>query len=156
MRKKLITVITLVALLSLIPQFVYANEINFIEDSIDVNDLERSDFDIGPMASHYISSYETYLRGYSKGKLLLYADVIGTDIMDKIGLSNVYVQEYNSGSWNTVMSFSDYKYKEYDYLNEFILTVVSGRTYRTIVYFYSEKNGGSDTRSVITSSVVAP
>lgn len=106
-------------------------------------------------SSSYISSYAISIAPSSSGKITVYFEVTGTSYMDKIGVSSVYIQEYRNGIWYNVKSFQGYNYNSPKYINEIIYNGVIGRTYRAKATYYAEKNGGSDTRTKTSSSVIA-
>ena len=113
-------------------------------------------------ASNYLSSYHAWLGSGSNGIIYVYYDVDATRYMDVVGVTSVVIQQKNGSSWNSVKNFigttsngmlTTNDSSHTDYLS---YKGTSGKTYRAVVTFYAELNGGYDTRTLTTSSIVAP
>lgn len=110
----------------------------------------------GLKASRYINSCNAQITTGSSGKILLDGSVIGTNVMDTIGVQTLIIQKYQSGSWVNVTSWSDL----YDYnsaSSAFSATYYGsvGTQYRAVITFYASLSGGSDSRIMTTTSVTA-
>ena len=108
-------------------------------------------------ASHYLQYYNAYIMK-SGNTINVYFDVQGTRIMDKVGVTEIYLyeRENSSTSWTLVQTFlstdptysstmmgtnMNYKYDHVSYSGS------SSYQYKAYVTFYAEKDGGYDTRS---------
>ena len=113
-------------------------------------------------ASNYLSSYHAWLGSASNGTIYVYYDVDGTRVMDVIGAASVLVQEKNGNTWRTVKTYIGttsngmLTTNASGYVNSVSYKGTSGKSYRAIVSFYAERNGGYDTATVTTSPIVAP
>lgn len=109
-------------------------------------------------ASNYLQYYNAYFIT-SGNTINVYFDVQGTRIMDKVGVTEIYLYERDnsSSSWTLVHTYlstdpmysstmmgtnMNYKYDHVSYAGS------SSKQYTAYVTFYAEKNGGYDTRSV--------
>jgi hypothetical protein len=118
-------------------------------------DLEKAS-NYSPQASLYIDSFDGIITANPGQKIEVLSTVTGTGIMDVIGVSTLNIQEYRSGSWVTVKSWSSlYKYNSIQ--ASFLTTYqgVAGRKYRAVITFYAANSRGSDTKSLTTTSIMA-
>lgn len=155
MKRYIINVLTVFMMLLFTIQNVQVQAKNNPEENLETSDVEVTQGEIGILSSLLISSYTLSITPSSNGELDVHVEVIGTGYMDKIGVSNLYIQEYNNGIWNTILSTQDFSYNSYKYSNDITVYGVAGRSYRAIAYFYVEDDGDSDTRVKTTNSVVA-
>lgn len=113
-------------------------------------------------ASDYITAYDGYLESNSTGKVTVNFSIIGNDVMTKLGVKTIVLQERakSTDSWSTydTYSYEDYskmmKNKADAYSNGITFDINSGYQYRAKLYFYAEK-GGYDTREFITDMIKA-
>lgn len=112
---------------------------------------------ISPQASRYISSTNVAIQAEGNGKLYLYSKVVGTGIMDQIGVKTMEIQTLKNGSWQTAYTIveDDYRYNVTTYAYACYYTVIPGNQYRSYVEFYVVGNGGSETKIVTSSAVTA-
>lgn len=112
---------------------------------------------ISPQASRYISSTNVAIQAEGNGKLYLYSKVVGTGIMDQIGVKTMEIQTLKNGSWQTAYTIveDDYRYNTGTYVYTCYYTVIPGNQYRSYVEFYVAHNGGSETKIVTSSAVTA-
>ena len=111
-------------------------------------------------ASAYLSSYGAYCTKNSSTSISVSFQVMGTERMDKIGVTTVKVQ-YSSDqvNWTTHKTFSssttsgmtdtDTGY----HAGILTCTVPSGKYYRAKVTFYAEKDGGFAERYYTTGII---
>ena len=106
-------------------------------------------------SSEYIAITNAYITR-SGDNVNVYFYIIGCDIdMDKIGATKIYVYEQNGTTWNLVKTFDS---DDSQYASDMIsantgfknshVTYTEGsatKNYFALVYFYAEKDGGSDT-----------
>ena len=112
---------------------------------------------ITPMASLYISSTSVTLDSVGNGRVLLGNAIRGTGIMDQIGVKTIELQTLKNGSWQTAYTIvnNDYLYNSGSYYYDCYYTVTPGNQYRSYVEFYVADNGGSETKIVTSSPVIA-
>ena len=114
-------------------------------------------------ASEYLSSYSAYVYPEGKGKISIWFDVQGVRTMDELGALSIRVQEKSSGSssWTTVKTYSHFNYpdmlgyNDYFYSSSVNYSGKSGYSYRADITIWAGKNGGGDSRTIITDSVIA-
>ena len=111
-------------------------------------------------ASSYITSYRAYCTKNSSTSLSVSFQILGTESMDKIGVTTVKVQ-YSSDqvNWTTHKTFSssttsgmidtDTGYHD----GMLTCTVPSGKYYRAKVTFYAGKDGGFAERYYTTGII---
>ena len=106
-------------------------------------------------SSAYIAITNAYITR-SGDDVNIYFYIVGRDIyMDKIGATEIRIFEQNGTSWNRVKTFdsNDSQYSSAmiatdTYTISSHVTYTEGsasKNYYAIVYFYAEKDGGSDT-----------
>lgn len=111
-------------------------------------------------ASDYINSYSTSLhQGNYNGQLKIEYDIIGKGTMDTIGVSKIVVYKADGTKvrtiWGSVVN-GLLEQNTFSADGSYYFSVVAGLSYYCHVTFYSGKNGGYDTRTVQTGTVVAP
>lgn len=110
--------------------------------------------------SNYINRYSVGLsQGSITGQLKLTYNIVGTGIMDTIGISKIVVYKSNGTKYKTIYGSVANGLLEQNTFSAFgvyNITVATGYSYYCQVTFYSNKNGGYDTRTVYTSTVAAP
>ncbi len=104
-------------------------------------------------ASAYIAMTNTWITR-SGNTVKVNFTIVGTGLMDKIGVKYVYLYEKNGYDWDLVETFD---YTDPDYDDIMMDTDISGhagylpysgyanKSYYADVRFYAERNGGSDT-----------
>ena len=112
-------------------------------------------------ASDYLSYYNAYITK-NGNTIKVNFQVQGTRVMDKVGVTEIYLYEKTStnGSWTLVKTYlytnplyadammdTNISYKD-DYVS---YSGNSSYQYKAYVTVYAEKDGGSDSRSVIAS-----
>lgn len=110
-------------------------------------------------ASYYLQYYNGYITK-TGNTIKVNFDVQGTKIMDKVGVTEIYLYERanSSSSWTLVQTYlsTDPTYSStmmgtntnyhYDYVT---YSGSSSKQYYAYVTCYAEKDGGSDSRSFI-------
>jgi hypothetical protein len=116
---------------------------------------------VSPFASNYIANYYATVTAIGGGDVQVGFWVSGTRTMDSIGSTIIYLYEKNGSSWTQVHTYNYVQYPDlvgYD-TNYHSGTVsysgVSGKQYYAAVYLRASLDGGSDSRLVTTSTVVA-
>ena len=86
--------------------------------------------------------------------------VLGTTTMDKVGVDKVYIEERVNGVWRELDTLygsdnSDfYMYNKVMYSGEVNFTGIPGRSYRVTLSVYAENDGGYDTGTILSQTVV--
>lgn len=114
-------------------------------------------------ASEYLDSYSAYLYSEGGGDISVWFDVEGTGTMDEIGALSIRLQERQNGSstWTTVKTYSYINYSDmlgYDHLFYASHVDYSGQvgySYRAEVTVWAGKDGGGDSRVILTNAGVA-
>jgi len=112
-----------------------------------------------PRASHYLTSYQTYVYPAGSGKVQVWFDVTGDTYMDDIGALSIEVWEStNTFTWTRVETFlhddcpSMLDHNDYAYMSHVEYQGVAGRYYKAYVCIWAGKDGGGDTRYLWTSA----
>lgn len=105
-------------------------------------------------SSAYIAITNAYITR-SGDDVNVYFYIVGRDFMDKIGAMEIRIFEQNGTTWSRVKTFDS---DDSQYTSDMIssnttaksshVTYTEGsasKNYYAIVYFYAEKDGGSDT-----------
>ena len=112
-------------------------------------------------ASQYLSFYSAYIS--TSGNTINVNFVVrGTRIMDQIGATEIYLYEKTSstGSWTLVQTFlytdsayaSDMMDSNASFKDDYVsYSGNSSYQYKAYVTVYAEKDGGSDSRSIIAN-----
>lgn len=111
-------------------------------------------------ASDYLSGYRAYCSKNSSTSLSVSFQVIGTGVMDEIGMNTVKVQ-YSSDqvNWTTAKTFRKADYSSMIdtdaayHAGVLTCTVPSGKYYRAYVEFYAAKGNGSAERYYYTEII---
>ena len=111
---------------------------------------------VDPRASVLISS-----RGISKytpgdGKVEFVVDISAIKPIDKLGMSEISIEEYYGGAWRTVKTVTNkygYDTVVYSYLVSY--DGVAGRQYRVYVEYYAKDGSVTDTKTTTSTSVTA-
>ena len=112
-------------------------------------------------ASYYLQYYNAYISK-TGNTIKVYFDVQGTRIMDKVGVTEIYLYERasSSDSWSLVQTYlsTDSNYTAMMIGTNTILKAdhvsYSGNSsyqYMAYVTVYAEKDGGSDSRGIIAT-----
>jgi hypothetical protein len=149
MKKLIMRAFFLLVIFSVLSSSAYAAELTSVENSV-----LKDEFVI--QSSYYISSCDALISAGASGLITVNCGIIGTGIMDTIGVKKMQIQKYQSGSWVTVQTWYDvYSYNTMSasiYAN-YIGTV--GSQYRAVITFYAANATGSDSRIITTRSVTA-
>lgn len=113
--------------------------------------------DMEPRASHYLTSYNTYIYPAALGKIQVWFSVTGVDYMDDIGTLSIQIYEskdninwtwvdtYTNGDTPSMLGHNDYYYSGHvDYQGTI------GRYYKAYVCIWAGRDGGGDTRYMWT------
>jgi hypothetical protein len=147
MKKKIIKIFTFLFVISLCP---------IVASNVSASDMDAD-------ASLYLGSYGAYVSSDGNGKVSVWFDVWGNETMDEIGALSISLQEKSSASaaWNDVKTYSHFNYPALlgsntnYYYSHVSYSGTAGYLYRAYVTVWAGKNGGGDSRSVTTGTVVA-
>ncbi len=118
---------------------------------------------VGPQASDYLASYMAWMTAMGDGEVALSFDVMATDKMAEVGAGYLCIQEKEpGGTWKLVLTYylgdnpdlleSD----TYIYGTTVYYQGVAGYQYKGSIIAYAHGyDGGSDSRSVGTSTITA-
>lgn len=113
-------------------------------------------------ASDYLTCYSASVYSDGSGEVSVWFDVTGTNYMDEIGALTILLQESsNNSTWSTVKTFryTDYpnmmEYNSVDCVSGVYYSGVDGRYYRAYVTVWAGKDGGGDSRQILTSVIQA-
>jgi len=112
-----------------------------------------------PESSYYLSSYGVDLVALGNGEMSVGMDVIGTGVMNKIGVSVLRIEQKVNGSWEPYsiilgMTQPDfYMYNTNAYIGEYIFTGTAGVQYRATITAYAKNSSGYDTGTVTSLAV---
>jgi hypothetical protein len=107
----------------------------------------------GTNASSLISSYSTNLTANGT-TLTVEIDVVGTQVCDTIGASQVIIQKKVNGGWQFEANLgSSFSYNSDSHLGYLYYTGTSGCEYRAVVTIYACKGNTSDSKTSTTSPV---
>lgn len=106
-----------------------------------------------PLASSYLTSYNTYICDMGNGEFQIWFTVVGTGTMDEIGTLSIALYEVKSdGSLKWVDTFlhednpSMLRYN-YHFNSSYVsFQGSSSKTYKAYVCIWAGKNGSGDTR----------
>jgi hypothetical protein len=113
-------------------------------------------------ASDYLAQYDAYIITNGNGNISIWFDVTATGIMDQVGALTIILKEYNGSSWNTVKTYS-HTNSLYSHIlatntnvhaDSVSYSGISGRYYYATVTVWAGVDGGGDSRSITTDSVV--
>jgi len=148
MKKLIMRAFFLLVILSVLSSSAYAAEFTSVDNA------GKNEYVI--QSSYYISSCDALISTGTGGLITVNCGIIGTGIMDTIGVKKMQIQKYQSGSWVTVQTWYDaYSYNTMSasiYAN-YYGTV--GSQYRAVITFFAANATGSDSRIMTTRSVTA-
>lgn len=106
-----------------------------------------------PMASNYLTAYNTYICNMEDGEIQIWYEVVGKGMMDEIGVLSIMLYEVNSDdslTWVKTFLHEDYS-SMLETNDNYIYSHVSyqgssSKTYKAYVCIWAGKNGGGDTR----------
>lgn len=108
-------------------------------------------------ASHYLTSYNTYVYPAALGKIQIWFSVTGVNVMDEIGVLNIHIYESTDNeNWTWVKTYKHTTTSgmlDYDtiyYSNYVQHQGTIGRYYKAYVCIWAGKDGGGDTRYMWT------
>lgn len=106
-----------------------------------------------PLASSYLTSYNTYICDMGNGEFQIWFTVVGTGTMDEIGTLSIELYEVKSdGSLKWVDTFlheenpSMLRYNYHVNSSYVSFQGSSSKTYKAYVCIWAGKNGSGDTR----------
>lgn len=112
----------------------------------------------GPMASYYISSYNSYVCAMGGGRVEVWFSITAVNFMDELGALSIGLYESTDQvNWTRVATFLHEDYSnmllEDDFFHSTGLSYqgVAGRYYKAYVGLWAGRNGGGDTRYMWTS-----
>lgn len=107
---------------------------------------------VQPYASNYLTAYNTYISRVSGGIQIWY-EVMGTGIMDEIGVLSIELYEVDSNgneTWLKTYQHEDYSSMliENDFCHSSYVSYQgsTNKTYKAYVCIWAGKNGSGDTR----------
>lgn len=112
-------------------------------------------------ASDYFSIYSTSATSSAKGEVVVDFIIYAKSTMNTIGATKIVIQEKNGTAWEESTTKVGTVYNGLlgsntdEFSGSYTYSGVSGRTYRAIVTIYAKDAFGSDSRTVVTKSVVA-
>lgn len=110
-------------------------------------------------ASLFIEGLYTYISPDGDGRVSVWFEVMGTDVMDEIGTTKIVLQESTTGkgSWITVKQYDSASYPEMlgsgkkNHMSSVSYDGVANRYYKAVVTVYAEKDGAGDSRTINTA-----
>lgn len=114
-------------------------------------------------ASEYLNAYSAIVHAKGNGNMTVDAIVYGVDVMDKIGVKTLRIEEKYSGngSWHYYDTLYDsddpdefYDYDVHTFLNTFSFNGTPGYYYRVIATVYAGNSQGSDTGKTTSASAL--
>ena len=110
-------------------------------------------------ASYYLSTYGAYVYNAAWGKVQVWFEVQGTNVMDEIGSLEIQLYESKDNvnwTWVKTFDYADYSdmlaYDDYYYGSHVEYSGTIGRYYKAYVCVWAGKDGAGDTRYFWTSS----
>ncbi|WP_312636534.1 hypothetical protein [Oscillibacter sp.] len=110
--------------------------------------------DMSVQSSQYLSKYDGVITTEGGGVIKISFLVIGTSILDKIGASQIVVEEQSGSYWIPVKTYNNTKNPElsttndYSYANYVLYNGEAGAVYRAEITVF----GNTDSRTFITAS----
>lgn len=108
---------------------------------------------VHPYASKYLTAYSGYVYVTGTGQVQVWYEVMGTGIMDEIGVLSVLLYESTDNkTWTWVKTFSHENYSsmlvEDDYYHSSCVSYQgsTSKYYKAYVCFWAGKSGSGDTR----------
>ena len=116
--------------------------------------------EITPQASLQLSAYSITLEPLGNGEMYIDFSVLGTDVMDKIGIFSLVIEERTPGGvWDDIEILYGYNHPEFyqyntaGYLGAYYFDGTVGNDYRATIVVYAEDSRGRDTGEL--TSVIA-
>ena len=116
--------------------------------------------EINPQASLQLSAYSITLEPLGNGEMYIDFTVLGTDVMDKIGIFSLVIEERTpGGAWDDFDILYGYTHPEFyhynsaGYLGDYCFDGTVGMQYRATIVVYAEDSRGCDTGEL--TSVIA-
>lgn len=113
-----------------------------------------------PYASSYLTSYNTYICDMGNGRIEIWFDVMGTGIMDEIGVLSIKLYESSDNStWTRVKTYSHENHSsmlaanDYYHCSYVAYQGTAGKYYKAYVCIWAGKNGAGDTRYMWSTMV---
>ena len=107
-------------------------------------------------ASELIGSTGIYRYVPGNGRVEYDVDILGTDILDKVGVQKIQIHEYYDGMWRSVKTQTNiYEYNTASFGHTIGYNGVAGRKYRLYVEFYAKKGTLVDIKTKTTTSMTA-
>ena len=117
--------------------------------------------EINPQASLYLAAYSITLEPLGDGDMYIDMLVEGTDIMTKIGVVEMFIEERTpTGTWHefdTLYGLDNpdfYQYNTPFYLGEYEFEGTVGNEYRVTLLVFAQNANGYDSGEI--TSVIAP
>ena len=114
---------------------------------------------VEPRASDYLTAYSAYVYPAGWGKVQVWFDVQGTNVMDEIGSLQIQLYEStDNANWTWVKTFGYSNnsgmlgYDDYIHSGHVEYSGTIGRYYKAYVCVWAGKNGAGDTRYFWTSA----
>lgn len=113
-----------------------------------------------PRASYYLDAYYIDFEAEGDESMCLSILVEGVGVQDKIGISYIDIEKKVGNRWTYVDTLyaADnpyfYELNSDAYMDDVYIEGTSGVEYRTLVCVYAEKNGGCDSRIIISNSCI--
>ena len=115
-------------------------------------------FAAGSRASYYISTYSGYIYIAAWGKVQVWFEVEGTNVMDEIGALEIQLYEStDNANWTWVKTFGYtnnsgmMEYNDYIHSGHVEHTGIYGHYYKASVCIWAGKDGAGDSRTFWTS-----
>lgn len=111
-------------------------------------------------ASDYLDGYSVGIEARGGGKIAVAMTVDGTGTMEKIGVSEVYIEKKVNGVWkehetqDAVDHPEFYDYNSQDYIGNAYFYGDPGVSYRVTLTVYARNSKGSDTGYITSYTVV--
>ena len=116
-------------------------------------------FAVESRASYYLSTYSAYVYNAAWGKVQVWFDVQGTNVMDEIGALQIQLYESTDNenwTWVKTFGYTDYSgmlvYDDFAHTSHIEYNGTIGRYYKAYVCVWAGKNGDGDSRYFWTSS----
>ena len=116
-------------------------------------------FAVESRGSYYLSIYRAYVYNAAWGKVQVWFEVQGTNVMDEIGSLQIQLYESKDNSnwtWVKTFGYTDNSgmlgYNDYIYSGHVEYSGTIGRYYKAYVTVWAGKDGAGDSRSFWTSS----
>lgn len=124
------------------------------------NAAYASDDKFVPYASSYLDDYYVSLSAKGNGKMLISMGVEGVGVQDKIGVTNIDIEEKENGVWHYFDTLSSIDHDDFFAFNARYYGGTAtfygtpGLSYRVTVYVYARKGTGFDTGNVTSYTIV--